>query len=121
MKVSDALILEARLVSEIAERSITSQIEYWARLGMAVEPLLRGEEVLALQKAGTATPLSKCIESVDSSKGRQRVVDHLKSQPYPHYEAASRPGLLVKIDADGTHTVGRFINRKFKAVKKTRR
>lgn len=121
VKVSDALILQARLVSEIAERSITGQIEYWARLGMAVEPLLRGEEVLALQKAGVTRPLSESIESVDSPEGRQRVANYLKSLPYPHYESAGRQGLLIKIDEDGTRTVGRFKNRKFKPVKRTSR
>ena len=33
----------------------------------------------------------------------------LNSQPFPHYEPhPDRPGLLIRIDADGTRTVGRF-------------
>jgi hypothetical protein len=43
---------------------------------------------------------------------------HLASVPFPHFEPApGRPGLLVKIDEDGTRTVGRFIRRAFTPVK----
>jgi hypothetical protein len=33
VKVSEALLLDARLAGEAPERSIAGQIEYWARLG----------------------------------------------------------------------------------------
>jgi hypothetical protein len=55
---------------------------------------------------------------VDSPVGRKRVFEHLKTKPYPHYEAAAEsPGLLVRIEADGKRTVGRFVNRQFQLVK----
>src|ERR1043166_4159585 len=49
--------------SEVAERSIAGQIEFWARLGRAVEPLLRGDKALALRRAGDSRPLSECLRS----------------------------------------------------------
>ena len=121
VKVSDALILDARLTGEFAERSIAGQIEFWARLGRAIEPLLRGDKVLALRRAGDVQPLSDCLNSVDSSDGRQRVGEHLNNLPYPHYEPADSPGLLVRIEANGKRTVGRFVNREFQAAKKAKR
>ena len=117
VKVSDALLLDARVAGEIVERSIAGQIEFWAKIGRALEPLLRGDQLLALCRAGNVKPLSACLESVDSPAGRQRVFEHLKSRPYPHYEAADSPGLLVRIEADGKRAVGRFVNRQFQAVK----
>ncbi|HEX3798125.1 MAG TPA: hypothetical protein VH413_05435 [Verrucomicrobiae bacterium] len=118
VKVSDNLVLDARLTAEVEERSIAGQIEFWAKLGQAIEPLLRGDEVLALRKAGSAKPLSACLKSVDSAEGRQRVADYLKSRPYPHYEAApGSPGLLIRTGADGKRTTGRFVNREFQTVK----
>ena len=114
VKLSDSLVLDARLTAEVAQRSIAGQIEFWAGLGRAVEGLLRGREVLALRTTHGVRPLSECLESVNSSEGRQRVVDYLRSQPFPHYEAApDHRGLLVRIDADGTRTLGRFVNRRF--------
>lgn len=117
VKLSDDLVLDARLAGELLERSIAGQIELWAQLGRAVEPLLRGVTVMALRKAGAVQPLSASLASVDTLDGRRRVVDYLDSQPFPHYEPASnRPGLLVRLDADGTRTVGRFVDRRFQAV-----
>ncbi|HXU78507.1 MAG TPA: hypothetical protein VN794_18170 [Methylomirabilota bacterium] len=118
VKVSDALLLDARLTAEVAERSLAGQIEFWARLGRAIEPLLRGDQALALRRAGDARPLSDTLQSVDSPKGRKRVADHLKTLPFPHYEPADLPGLLVRIDSKGKRTVGRFVNREFQAVSK---
>jgi hypothetical protein len=121
VKVSDSLVLDARLVGEVAERSIAGQIEFWARLGRAIEPLLRGDQAVALRRAGDAKSLSERLRSVDSAEGRQRVAEYLKFRPYPHYEAADVPGLLVKIEANGKRTVGRFVNREFQPVKKAKR
>ncbi len=118
MKLSDGLILDARLSSEPAERSIGGQIEFWAKLGRAIEPLLAGAQVLALRRAGEVKPLSVCLETVDSPEGRRLVAEHLHTQPYPHYEQApGRPGKLIRIDANGKRTVGRFVHRRFKATR----
>ena len=118
VKVSDALMLDARIAGEMVERSMAGQIEFWAKLGRALEPLLRGDQALALCRAGSVKPLSDCLASVDSAAGRRRVFEHLQSRPYPHYEAAAEsPGLLVRIEANGTRTVGRFVNRQFRPVR----
>jgi hypothetical protein len=121
VKVSDTLVLDARLTAKVAERSIAAQIEFWARLGRAIEPLLRGDKALALRRAGDIKPLSESIRSVDSDEGRRRVFEYLKSRPYPHYEPSDSPGLLVRTEASGRRTFGRFVNREFQAVKKAKR
>src|SRR5271155_775499 len=75
VKISDELIFDARKIAEIAERSISGQIEFWAQLGRAIEPLLDGSRALALRRGGAAGLLSECIASIDSVEGRRRVVD----------------------------------------------
>ena len=117
MKLSDGLVLDARLASEAQERSIAGQVEHWAQLGRAVDLLLRGDVALRLKQTGAARPLSEALASVDTKAGRRRVTDHLASRPYPHFEAADRPGYVVKIGRDGARTVGRFVNRTFRPVK----
>jgi hypothetical protein len=114
VKLSDNLVLDARLTGEIAERSIAGQIEFWAGLGRAVEPLLRSEHALALKKRGDALPLSECIRTVNTRAGETRLSGVLAARPFPHFEAAAEDGLLVKIDEDGTRTTGRFIQREFR-------
>ena len=93
VKLSDEIVLDARLTAEIAERSIAG-------------------------RAGTVPPLAECLASVDSDDGRQRVRVYLNARPFPHYEPApDSPGLLVRIDEDGIRTLGRFVGRAFHAAK----
>jgi hypothetical protein len=118
VKLSDRLVLDARVAGEIVERSIAGQVEFWARLGRAVEGLLQGQQVLALCRNAETRPLSECLESVNSPAGRKRVTLYLDKRPYPHYEPhPHRAGLLVRIEQDGNRTTGRFVNREFRAVK----
>ena len=118
VKLSDALVLDARLAGETVERSIAGQVEFWARIGRALEPLLQGDQVLALCRNAGARPLSECLKSADSPEGHKRVSSFLQSQPFPHYEPhPGKRGLLVRIDANGKRTVGRFVNRRFQMVK----
>ena len=117
VKISDELILDVRLTAEIAERSIAGQIEFWAQLGRAIEPLLEGTRALALRRAGAVVPLSECLASVDSAAGRGRVADYLESRPFPHYQPVpGSPGLVVRVDGECTRTQGRFVGREFQAV-----
>ena len=114
VKLSDTLVLDARLVGRVAERSIAGQIEYWANLGRAVEPLLQGAAALALARSAATLPLSACLDSVDSPEGARRLEDQLRAAPWPHYEpAGDASDLVVRIEADGRRTVGRFVNRQF--------
>jgi hypothetical protein len=122
VKLSDSLVLDARLAGNIVERSIAGQVEFWARLGRSVERLLAGDHVLKLCRTGAAQPLSTCLESVDSPAGQARVTAYLVQQPFPHYQPhPSRPGLLERIEQDGTRTIGRFVNRQFQPVAATSR
>jgi hypothetical protein len=75
--------------------------------------------MLRLKRRGDTVPLSACLEAVDTKAGRARLKAHLASRPYPHFEPApGRPGHVVRVEEDGTRTVGRFVNRRFKAARR---
>jgi hypothetical protein len=117
VKLSDALVLDARMAAESQERSIAGQVEFWAKLGQAVEPLLSSRQVVELRQSGKSRPLSELVASVETPEGRARTKAFLESQPYPHYRQF--PGMArvyIRTDADGTESVGRFVNRAFVAV-----
>lgn len=119
VKLSDSLVLDARLAGETVERSIARQVEFWARLGRSVELLLEGRQVLEMCRSSAVQPLSACLESVNSPEGRQRAADYLESRPFPHYEPdPKRAGLLIRIEANGRRTIGRFVKRQFQPVNK---
>jgi hypothetical protein len=121
VKLSDSLVLEARLTGEVMERSIAGQVEYWAQLGRAVDRLLGGQQALRLRQSGKTESLFDSLVSVDTEAGRARVKAYLESRPFPHFESyhgqeGGQKGLLVRIEENGTRTVGRFVDRKFTAV-----
>ena len=118
VKLSDALVLDARLAGKAVERSIAGQVEFWAKIGKAIEPLLLGTQALALCQNAATRPLSACLKSVDSPIGRRRVTAFLQGQPWPHYEShPTQAGVLVRLEANGKRTVGRFVNRQFQPAK----
>lgn len=114
VKLSDALVLDARLCGELTERSIAGQIELWAALGRAIEPVLGYEQTLDLRRRGAARSIADCLASVGTDPGRTRLATVLEKRPYPHYEAApGAPGWIVRIDATGERVRGRFVRRQF--------
>jgi hypothetical protein len=118
VKLSEELVLDARLAGAAEERSIAGQIEYWAKIGRAVELHLRMPDVLRLKREGEARPLSALLSSVETTEGRRRLASYLAELPFPHFEPApGKRGLVVKIDRDGSRTVGRFVNREFRPSK----
>ena len=71
-----------------------------------------------VKRRGDAQSLSESVGSVDTDEGRERTAAVLASRPFPHFEAApGQPCLLVKLDEDGTRTVGRFVNRIFEPAR----
>lgn len=121
VKLSDELVNDARAVVPFSQRSLAGQIEFWAALGKSIEPLLRGDRVLALQAAGKERSLSRIMAEVDSVAGRQRLAAYLTQRPYPHYQPVpGRPELVCRMEADGSEIIGRFVDRKFVPVEAER-
>lgn len=117
VKLSDALVLDARLAAEAEERSIAGQVEFWAKLGRCVEPLLNGKQVLSLRRSAETQTLFEALAMVDTPAGRKRVEDVIATRPYPHFkQCPGHPELIIRIDEDGAETTGRFINRRFVPV-----
>ena len=82
--------------------------------GGSVDLLLEGKKVLELSRASASISLSELLDVVDTPKGREMFRAYLESEPFPHYEPhPTNPDLLVRIDADGTRTAGRFVDRVF--------
>src|SRR5208337_2398907 len=77
VRLSDVLVLDARLTDEIAERSIAGQIEYWANLGRAIESLPKADQAMTHCKKAAARPLSESLTSVNSPKDRSWLEKHL--------------------------------------------
>jgi hypothetical protein len=114
VKLSDALVLDARLAAEVQQRSIAGQVEYWARLGRSVDHLLEGRARQRLLEQGPPKLLSELVQSVEEPEGRARLNAYLESEPFPHFAAdPMRKGFLIRTEEDGSQSVGRFVRRQF--------
>lgn len=120
VKISDALLLEARIAGETMNRSMAGQIEFWAQLGRSIERHMSGKDIDMLLKNTQNTllaRLSEALSSVNTPAGRARLQAVLDAEPFPHFRAV--PGdrtLMERIDQDGTRTIGRFVQREFVPV-----
>ncbi len=116
VKLSDALVLEARISAEAQERSIAGQVEYWAKIGRSVERLFDRRQIETLRKTAEAPTIGELLDVVDTPKGREMFQAFLESEPYPHYRAhPARKGLLIRTDESKVETIGHFVNREFVA------
>jgi hypothetical protein len=113
VRLSAALVQEARQTGELMERSIAGQIEYWARLGRAVEGVLRGGQAQTLKRRGDVATLMTSL--ADTDENRAKVREHLAARPYPHF-TRDEDGVLVRLDEDGTRTRGRIVGRRFEPL-----
>jgi hypothetical protein len=123
VKLSDSLAEEARTASAGADRSLTGQVEHWARLGKAVEPLFTAPTIAALKKSGGD------IGKLDDEQEKARVLAILEAFHRTPREALGeklqlpsksviepdpeKPGGFIRIQPDGTVEHGLLKDRRF--------
>ena len=68
VKLSDELVASARKEASSTDRSITGQIEHWAKIGRSVETVLRHQDVQALKRspadATLTVPARRAVQAV---------------------------------------------------------
>ena len=131
VKLSDELVNVARKEAAAAERSITAQIEHWAKLGQSVEAALRHEDALAVKasegKLAVAFPVPATRDAVYQLLRNIAGADHaqlgkaLRRGRTVYESDPSIAGGIVRIAPDGTRTRGRLENRAFVRTVGTRR
>jgi hypothetical protein len=116
VKLSDALVMEARIAGEAMQRSIAGQVEFWARIGKTVERVASRTQIERLQARATLS-LSEIVATINAPEGRARLQAYLDSRPFPRFSA--HPELaktMIREDADGSRVVGRFRDGAFEPI-----
>lgn len=135
VKLSDDLVEEARREAKAADRSITAQIEHWAKLGRSVESALRHDDLLALKRGGadpqTAFPhpttrraILDTLRSIARGEYRPQLATSLTAGRTVYQSDPLNRGMVERIEPNGVRTVGRFENRRFvpdESPRRTRR
>jgi len=123
IKISRSLAEAAREEGEVADRSLTGQIEHWAKLGRAVEARLPAGAASELKRAGlkdgtvSSAELDRQVEeafatyaALPPAKRREQLGLDRESTFEPDPEDAQG---LIRVDPDGTRTRGRRRGRTF--------
>ena len=125
LKVSDSLFAVAKQEAQATQRSITAQVEHWARIGRAIEAILAHRELLAVKGAGEllsslfpSTTLRQEVHDlltrIATTNDREAAKALIRAGGTPLYTTdPDYPGLLVQVLPDGTRTLGRMENRRF--------
>ena len=111
------MVHRARTAAALADRTPTAQIEHWAKLGIALEPVLSGRSAARVKQTARIDDLDQIVAISQTSAGQERVRALIQQQGGPVYEADPEdPMLVVERRPDGTVRRGRFENRQFKPV-----
>jgi hypothetical protein len=132
VKLSDELVELARKEAAAAERSITAQIEHWAKLGRSVEAALRHDDVLALKESSgnleaafgdvsTRESVYQLLERIAGARDRSDLARTLKRGRTVFESDPQDPRGIVRIAPDGTRTRGRLHGRTFVPLAARRR
>jgi ParD-like antitoxin of type II bacterial toxin-antitoxin system len=114
VKLSDALVMEARIAGEAMQRSIAGQVEFWASLGKEMERIMTGGQISKFVQRASSEELMQRLNEVDQPEGRARLDEYLKTTKFPRYwPHPEQSRTFIREEADGTQTVGRFEGRKW--------
>jgi hypothetical protein len=125
LKVSDGLFAVAKREAQATQRSITAQVEHWARIGRAVEAILAHQELLTLKQVGEIlTPLypsavrrqevHDLLARIATTADREPTRTALRDSGAPLYTTDPEyPGMIVQVLPDGTRAPGHLEGRRF--------
>ncbi len=100
IRLSAALTSSAREAAKIQERSITDQVEHWARLGQLVEAAIPAGAVASLKARSHDAKLPAMLAFADTVAGRAKAAAHIrKVNPIRH--GADDAGSLYRVDRSG--------------------
>lgn len=124
IKVSAEFADSVREAAAAADRSLTGQIEHWAKLGRAAEEVMPAPIAAALKRSAGD------VDAIQDEAVRQRVLDALAAlREGKHYDATRRylvglgkplfeadpdvPEGVIRVSADGTRVKGRMAGKEF--------
>jgi hypothetical protein len=80
VRLSEALTARARAAAAVLERSLTEQVEHWARLGQVVEEAISANTLHALKSRSHDPELGARLAFADSTAGQQHAIRLLRDR-----------------------------------------
>ena len=99
IRLSATLASRAREAAEIQDRSLTEQVEHWARLGQIVEAAVMSTTVDRLKAVSHDPRLDRLLDEADTAAARRRVARSLaRKHPVRYGIAKDEPSKIVKVE-----------------------
>lgn len=100
IRLSATLASRAREVAEVQDRSLTEQVEHWARLGQVVEAAVLSSTVESLKAVSHDARLSRALDAADTPAGRRRAARSVaRKNPIRYGTTSDSPLRVVKIES----------------------
>src|SRR5215471_9715999 len=98
VRLSVSLAKRAREVARIQDRSLTEQVEHWARLGQSVEAAVLSSTVERLKTVSYDERLPEILAAADTQAARKRAARSIaRKNPLRYGTTASSPKKILKI------------------------
>jgi hypothetical protein len=127
LRLDPDLVHEAEMEGLLHKRTTPKQIEYWAEIGKKISEMVSPEDLMAVAqgmaqlevKHKTSYPLD--VDAVFARVEEERASGYLTEKvtgAKVSYEAdPNTPGVLIRINADGSRGHGYFKNGVFRKIK----
>lgn len=90
VRLSEALTVRARTAAAVLERSLTEQVEHWARLGQAVEAAIASSTLHALKARSHDPDLADRLAAADTPDGRKTAAQLIRARAAAAGHAAKK-------------------------------
>jgi hypothetical protein len=80
VRLSDTLAKRARTAAEVLDRSLTEQVEHWARLGQVVEDAILAATVRRLKARSYDPELGDRLAAASTAEGRARAAKLIRER-----------------------------------------
>lgn len=120
------LVDSAKAAGSILSRTTAEQLEYWAKIGKAIDAVINPGQVAELltgiasvrvePKQSPYVDPTMLFDEVDQQRDSGALSEAIASHGARYQASTHHPGLLEQVSPDGSVRVGRFINGTFEMV-----
>jgi hypothetical protein len=96
VRLSEALTVRARSAAQLLDRSLTEQVEHWARLGQVVEAAISAAAVQRLKARSYDPELTQRLEAVTTPAGQAKAVALIRARNSVRY-GLDGAGAIVRV------------------------
>jgi len=80
VRLSEALAVRARTAAKLLDRSLTEQVEHWARLGQVVEDAISAATVQRLKARSHDPELGRRLDAAATAEGRAKAAKLIRER-----------------------------------------